>query len=72
MLPIWQRRLLKATTHNVWEALIKLQRALPLDTSRLKSRLRWALLDRHAIKKLELYLSEAEQGLDSLLQVVGL
>lgn len=72
MLPLQQKKLLKETTHRVWEALVKLQKAIVLDRSRLKDRLRWALLDRQTIKKLELHLSEVERGLDSLLLILGL
>ena len=53
--------------HSVWDALIKLQRALPSDSSRARVRARWALLDRHKIKKLQSHLSDAEADLNSLL-----
>ena len=72
LLRLPQRELLKETIHSVWEALTKLQRALRPDPDQLKSRLRWALLDQRRIRKLELHLSEAEFGLDSLLHIVGL
>ena len=68
------RSLSKATLSTVCQALAAVQKALrhtPNDTS-LGTRLRWALLDRSTMEKLLARLESAEQGLNSLLQILGL